>query len=232
MNNKIDLSEYKIKNGKRLYQFCDVLLEKNTLNKALFLEKMGMSYNSFKQEKRVGNVSVNNKTVSTLLGKFKYKFIEYELEEIENILDDILNQAFIKSNERFDKHLEFVNNYILKNDCLQPVYVLFKVILIAFSDMGYQECKIKLEKDINYLQAFLNKKYFYDNLELLLKCMLFYFKKFKNEIDLDNLSNIYTDYIWVYYEIRAGRGFIDKNPPIMQMNYEKALALYEKNFNF
>lgn len=29
MNKKIDLSEYLIKNGPRLYNFCDVLLEKN-----------------------------------------------------------------------------------------------------------------------------------------------------------------------------------------------------------
>lgn len=232
MNNKIDLSEYTIKNGIRLYNFCDVLLEKNVSNKSKFLEKHGIYYNSFKQEKRLGNASQNNKTVSKLLEIFNYNFVAYELEKIENILQDILNQAFFKSNESYDEHLDFLNSYIEKNDCLQPVYILFKVILIAFGDLKYNNSLKELEDELIYLQPFVKKKYFYGDLDFLLKCMLFYFNIYKNEIELDSLSNIYSKYIWIYYEIRAGKGFIDKNYPIMQMNYEKALVLYEQNYNF
>lgn len=232
MNKKIDLSEYLIKNGTRLYNFCDVLLEKNVSGKARFLEKNDIYYNSFKQEKRLGKVSENNKTVSRLLEIFNYNFVTYELEEIENVLKDILDQAYIKNVDKNSMHLDFLNEYISKNDCLQPVYVLFRVILISFSKLEYNQSFIQIEKDLDYLTPFVKKKYFVDSLQFLLKCVLFYYEKYDDEIDIDNLSNKHNDYIWIYYEIRAGKGFIDKNYPIMQMNYEKALALYEKQFNF
>lgn len=180
----------------------------------------------------MGKVSENNKTVSRLLEIFNYNFVTYELEEIENVLKDILDQAYIKNVDKNSMHLEFLNEYISKNDCLQPVYVLFRVILISFSKLEYNQSFIQIEKDLDYLNPFVKKKYFVDSLQFLLKCMLFYYEKYDDEIDIDNLSNKHNDYIWIYYEIRAGKGFIDKNYPIMQMNYEKALELYEKQFNF
>lgn len=233
MKKKIDLSDYLIKNDPRIYQLCDFLIdEKHFSRKTKFFEMVDVSYNSYKAEKRSKKVSESNSNVKKILDYFKYSYVDYEIKEIEQRLENILHQTYLRSYDETNDNLEFLSTYIMKKDCLQPIYVLFKAIVIAFSDLGYKKSKVELKGELDYLQLFIKKSYFTADLQFILKCLLFYFDKYDDGLEIDKLSIIHNELNWMYYEIRGGKAFIDKDYPIMQMNYEKALALYEKNYNF
>lgn len=150
---------------------------------------------------------------------FKYS------DDYEKTINSIFSCVYYKrSSEEIEKLSLKLEQYILENNYLKPIFILFRVLIQINSGFTYWEILNNIKADIEYLKNF-PEKYFDDNYRVLYKLVLMFSGDNNYKcIDLDmNLQNTYLS--WAYYQIKGTLAYAN-------MKYADAILYYQKTIKF
>lgn len=214
------------------FNFFDGLFSLEEENKQDIFDKLNIPSSSYRTQRLKENTS--KYIVNILLEYFGYNDVTSEkITEYEILLSRIYYCCYFKQKDRLLEQLNLLNIKIEKHNILKPLLILFRVLI--YINLEYRDSRTKeiVEKDINYLKLFYNKKYFKDDLEYLYLVILYYFntvdvKMFKY---IDNLSISYPRLSWMYYFSKASKAYLDRDNTTALINYEYVLNEFKLTNN-
>lgn len=184
------------KSTRQKYVFIDSVMNINKEDKAKFLKSFGISYDSFRVEK--SRNKVNNDNAERLLEYYGFLSVSpVKKGKYEKCINNMYYAIYFREQDNIHKCIEELNACIADNNCLKPVFILFKIYGIMNTEISIEKIRNLINNDLNYI-LFFRKNYFIDEFELIYESILV---SFKYETDLTKLSNLSLQYPalkWIY----------------------------------
>lgn len=225
----VSLDKY-FRQTQKYYYFFDALFNKEEETKGKIFKSLGISDSSYRTERLKPNVKNENKNI--LLDYFKYNKLtsKDKQEEYEICLSKIYYCIYYIQKNELDKLNIQLESMINKHTYLKPLLTLFKVFIAMNYDKPMDIMKANLKEELEYLWLFKNN-YFTDEIKLIYKCIMYYYQYDVEINELDNMAMDYPNLLWLYYNVRGSRYYLDKKYTDALVYYQGALDEYTKSFN-
>lgn len=227
---KISLLEYKT-SSQYLYLFDAIIKEKIVINRDAFLEILKINPGTYRRAKN-SEQKTGVKIVGKLSSYFNLAIVSKEyIHRLESLLNDIIYEVEYKVFEKYDKHLQKLNELLEENLIIFPILKLFIIFLNLFSDKNITITKNDNRSDFLELTKFYNffnesLKEVYDLIQLVYcdnyddKLLT---KKYENGIGYSIISINYKRkkkyYESLYFANKAKDIFIKEN------NFKRAIYI-------
>lgn len=213
----------------KYYYFFDALFKRKGGNKANALHAVGISDSSYRTERLKKNV--NNENIPILLKYFDYQNISIDKKNSYEIcLSKIYHSGFYRQTEELKILLTELEEYILDNNYLKPLFLLFKAYAYMHFDTRFSERKQLLIEDLEYIEYFTND-YFTKELRVIHQCVLLYYNMNYNLNKLESDILKYPNIRWLYYNTRGNRAYFEKNDLEAILYYQEALKEFQRAYN-
>lgn len=151
-----DLEEY-LYNHKYLFSYVKAYLKKNNILKSDFVKKLQMSYSNYCQLEGK-NSHLKDEHVNNICREMNINRIDSsKLNEYSSTISRIYTKIYFKKNDDIDIEIKHLDDYILDNNILAPVFELFKLIINIIFDNN----SIKRQREL-YYQKYQELKCFED----------------------------------------------------------------------
>lgn len=229
---KINLNLYK--EFKQYFIFYDVIIKKVKSNKEEWLKEKGLSPSSYRRAKEDGN-KIGIELLKELNMIFSYKTVDEKLiDEIEKKINEIYFNIYYKKNDLYDENINWIDAYLKEKYIIEPVLLLFKLLLIVNSKIDPKRILVDYIELYNEVQKYMN---FFN--EDLLEVVEIINISFQNDINEEVLSKTYKNEL-SYFTLSSkcilnGRYiealyFADKAKQIF-IKEENAKRIYHINLN-
>lgn len=222
------LDEYFDKTNK-YFSFFDGLFNNKKEHKRDILEFLGIGYSSYRNNKLKSNV--NSAMIPTLLKYFNYKEINIvNKNKYEICLSKTYFSIYFKNLEEIQNNIKLLDAYILENNYLRPLFMLFKTFCMLNLSMPKSKLKALIADDLDYLYLFKNK-YFINEYELIYKTIMYYFDYKVDKTYLNNLCEYYKELSWIYYMLMGSYNYLNDNDYEALIHYQSALEQFKEYYN-
>lgn len=223
------LGEYFETTQKYYYFFDGLMLYEKKLKKDV-LKTVDVYEVSYRADRLKSKVKNNNRNL--LLNYFNYNDVEQKDRlKYEICISKIYYCTYYVKLDVLKELLLELDSYIEENNYLRPLFVLFKVFGSLPFHKYIEEVKEAFADDVNYLKSFVKSKYFTEEFGYLVQTILLYFETEVNMIKLDEYSNIYREFRWFDYTIRASYYYLKENDADALIYYNAALEEFNKSYN-
>ena len=151
-----DLTEYFVQTKKYYYFFDGLFILEKRLKKDI-LEELNIPDSTYRTNRL--KVFTKNKNHIHLLEYFNYKVVEGSQAMYEKCLVKIFNAVYYRETNELIVLKEELEGYILENNYLKPVFILFKLLIAITITSNYQILLQENKKFLDYLNLF-PKDYF------------------------------------------------------------------------
>lgn len=225
----INLDDY-FEKTQKYYYFFDALFHKEDRRKMVIFKSLGISGSSYRTERLKPYVRNENKFI--LLNYFNYNKLTKQdnKNEYEVCLSKIYYCVYYMQRAELDKLKLQLEEYISRNNYLKPLFMLFKILICITYDKRMSEMKEELKEDLEYLSLFRNK-YFTNKLKMIYRCLMYYFEYDTDSNELDNIALEHKDLLWLYYNLKGSRYYLDEKYSDALVYYQGALKEYKETLN-
>ena len=183
---KLDLSVYK--EFKQYFLFYDVEIKSVKSNKEAWLEENHLSPSSYRRAKNDGN-KIGLELIKELNKKFSYNMITDEIiDDIENKANEIYFNIYYKNIDAYEENMAWIENMLSKRYIINPVLLLFKLLLIVNSKVDPKRILLEYNDIYNDVQKY--KEFYNDNLLEIYEIINI---SFIDDIDINVLSRNYMN---------------------------------------
>lgn len=191
------------------YVFADILMTINKVDKPSFLHSLGIDYDVFRVEKT--RDKVNNMNVNIILEYFKINpILGSNKLKYEKCINNMYYAFYFKETDNIYKYIDELNGYITENNCLKPIFTLFKIYGNINIDKSIDDIKYIINSDLDYILKF-RKNYFVDEFEFFYEAILISFEKNKNLTKIMNLGLKYPKLNWIYLVTKGTISYMLQN---------------------
>ena len=178
------------------YVYADVLMNIQTIDKVSFLENFKIDYDVFRVEK--SRNKVNNSNVDKLFDYFGVNpILTSNKSKYEKCINNMYYAIYFREANNIHNYIEELNIYIVENNYLKPLFILFKIYGNMNLDGTYDEIHSKVREDLKYIVNF-KKNYFIDEFEMIYEAILIGLRYETNIKKIANLGLKYPKLNWIH----------------------------------
>ncbi len=223
-----DLTEYFVQTKKYYYFFDGLFILEKRLKKDI-LEELNIPDSTYRTNRL--KVFTKNKNHIHLLEYFNYKVVEGSQALYEKCLVKIFNAVYYRETNELIVLKEELEGYILENNYLKPVFILFKLLIAITITSNYQILLQENKKFLDYLNLF-PKDYFTSELYYLSSLILYFCERKVKDAVLKNNFTKFPDLAWIYYSFRGSYEYLHNNDYEAMIYFENSLHCFKNYLNF
>lgn len=142
---------------------------------------------------------VKNKNHLKLLNYFHYNHLDSTKEEAyETCLSKIFNTIYYRELDELAVLEKELDEYILEHNYLEPILVLFKILIAIAKTSNYETLLATIEVDLCYVESF-PEAYFTPKIHFLLMIIRFFCKRTIDENQFKNYALQFPEFSWMYH---------------------------------
>lgn len=209
-----------------VYKYIDFLFKQKNESKSDVLKKFGIGESTYRSNRASENVKNNNHVV--LLNFFHAVDYSNDLDAISDFFNGIMFAVYYKNENLMDKYLLDLSNYLLNESLLNPLFMIFKILILMNQNKAYDCICFEIKNDVLFLKN-IDEKYFNKVFFFLYNCILIYFqdKGLFNEMSIDKFYGL----DWVYYHIQGYIYYINNDYSKAQIFFTYARNIYKNELN-
>lgn len=227
---KLNLDEYK-HSSQYMYLFDAIIKEKIIINKDAFLISQEIAPTSYRRA-RNSEQKVGEEILKNLSKYFGLRLVDESfIVKLEKLTNNIFFDVNYKVFEKYDKHLNLIEDLLSKNLIVYPILKLLRLFLRIFSNGNIAKLKEENKEEFLQIQKYYN--FFNDSLREIYDLLILVYsnsftkemlaKKYSNGISYSIIAVNYRRqkeyYKSLYFAQKAKDIFIDEN------NYKRAIYM-------
>ncbi len=213
---------------KKYYYFFDGLFKLEEGIKKDILDSLNIPDSTYRTNRSKNYVKNNNHFI--LLNYFHYDTLMYPREVYETCFAKIMYAFYYKESSSIPKLQKDIEEFILQNNYLKPIFTIFQIILDIGTIGDYHVLLEIVGPKLDYLNLF-PEDYYDPKIGYIVSMIQFYFNRKVDEIKLKNDSLKYVELSWLYSFFKGNKAYLNQNDYEAIVYYEMCLKDYKESFN-